>query len=426
VTDALVLPLGIVVVGLVATRLGIMSVAALKQLAQQNEQAQLVRELLQQKIAEAKKRQEQSTLAWNGYRKFVIDRKVEEACDICSFYLVPHDQKSLPHYKPGQYLTFRLNIPGRDKSIVRCYSISDRPSASDYRVTIKRVRPPRDKPSAPPGLVSSYFHEQLSKGDILDVQAPRGQFFIEPEKERPAVLIAGGVGVTPLLSMAKTIAEMGSGREIMFFYGVRNGTEHAFKNELEQLTKNHNNVRLVVAYSKPTGDDEAFEGQTYQHVGRVDIELIKSYLQSTNYEFYICGPPPMMETMNQNLAKWGVAKKDIKMEAFGAATVNKARAKPVDSSSKSGAADTPATCQVTFARTGKKCGWSENAGNLLDFASANGVEIESGCRAGNCGTCVIAIKSGKVTYVTEHGAELEVGTCLTCIATPDGDLVIDA
>jgi len=437
VTDALILPialvmddvilaLGVVLVVLVAYEVGIVSLAAMRRLAQQNEQAQLVRELLRLKIEEAKKRQEQRTLAWNGYRKFVIDRKVEEARDICSFYLVPHDQKSLPRYKPGQYLTFRLNIPGRDKPIVRCYSISDRPRSSDYRVTIKRVRPPRDQPNAPPGLVSSYFHEQLSEGDILDVQAPRGQFFLELEKERPAVLIAGGVGVTPLLSMARTIAEMDSSREIMFFYGVRNGTEHAFKNELEQLTKNHDNVRLVVAYSQPTDDDMAVEGQTYQHVGRVDIELIKSYLQSTNYEFYICGPAPMMETLNQNLTKWGVAKQDIKMEAFGAATVSKARGKPAKSPSTSGGTESAATCQVTFARTGKKCGWNEKSGNLLDFAAANGIEIESGCRAGNCGTCVIAIKSGKVAYITEHGAELEVGTCLTCIAAPDGDLVIDA
>jgi ferredoxin-NADP reductase len=424
--DDLILPLGVVLVGLVAYQLGIVSLAALRRLTQQNEQARLVSELLRLKIEAAKKRQEQSTLAWNGYRKFVIDRKIEEACDICSFYLVPHDQKSLPHYKPGQYLTFRLNIPGRDKAIVRCYSISDRPRTSDYRVTIKRVRPPRDKPNAPPGLVSSYFHEQLSEGDILDVQAPRGQFFLEPEKERPAVLIAGGVGVTPLLSMARTIAELESGREIMFFYGVRNGTEHAFKDELEELTKNHDNVRLVVAYSQPTRDDEAVEGQAYQHVGRVDIELIKSYLQSTNYEFYICGPAPMMETLNQKLAKWGVAKQDIKMEAFGAATVSKTRGEPSKSPMTSGGAETPATCQVTFARTGKKCGWDEKAGNLLDFASANGIQIESGCRAGNCGTCVIAIKSGKVAYMTEHGAELEDGTCLTCIAAPDGDLVIDA
>lgn len=424
--DALILPLGLVLVGLVAARLGILSVAALRQLAQQNEQSQLVRELLRQKIAEATKRQQQSTLAWNGYRKFVIDRKVVEARDICSFYLVPHDRKPLPLYKPGQYLTFRLNIPGRDKPIVRCYSISDRPHTDHYRVTVKRVCPPPDALHAPPGLVSSYFHEQLSEGDILDVQAPRGQFFLEPERERPAVLIAGGVGVTPLLAMARTIAETQSGREILFFYGVRNGADHAFKKDLEDLTEHHANVRLVVAYSQPTAADDDSEGEAFHHSGRVDIELIKSYLQSTNYEFYICGPAPMMETLNAQLAKWGVSKQDIKMEAFGPATVRKAQGKTARPASAMAGTAAKVICQVTFARSGKKCGWHENAGNLLDFATANGIQIESGCRAGNCGTCVIAIKSGKVAYAAEHGAELEDGTCLTCVATPDGDLVIDA
>ncbi len=134
----------------------------------------------------------------------------------------------------------------------------------------------------------------------------------------------------------------------------------------------------------------------------------------------------MMETLNQKLTKWGVAKQDVKMEAFGAATVSKARSEPAKSTSTTGGTETQATCQVTFARTGKKCIWNEKAENLLDFASDNGIQIESGCRAGNCGTCVIAIKSGKVAYMSEHGAELEDGTCLTCIAAPDGDLVIDA
>ncbi len=421
--DALILPLGITLVGLVAVRVGIQCVTALRQQARQHEQSQMVRELLRQRIGEATKRQQQNMLAWNGYRKFVIARKVEEACDICSFYLVPHDHKPLPRFRPGQYLTFRLNIPGRDKPTVRCYSISAGPRADLYRVTVKRVCPPRDMPNAPPGLVSSYFHEQLDEGDILDVQAPRGQFFLEPEQERPAVLIAGGVGVTPLLSMAQTIAETDSGREILFFYGVRNGNDHAFKEELEQLTQGHANIRLVVAYSQPTRDDAAREGEAFHHVGRVDIELIKGYLQSTNYEFYICGPAAMMETLNQQLAKWGVATHDIKMEAFGPATVSKALLKPAASDTGTVA---EATCTVTFTRSGKTCRWDAGAENLLDFAAANGIRIDSGCRAGNCGTCVIAIKMGRVAYATEHGAELEEGTCLTCIAAPDGDLEIDA
>lgn len=422
--DALILPLGIVIVSLVAVRLGVLATSSIRQLGYQRRLDELALELLHQRISEAQKRRAENTLAWNGYRKFVISEKVDEAKGICSFWLKPHDGKSLPPYKPGQYLTFRMNIPGRDKPVVRCYSLSDRPRSDQYRVTIKRVAAPADAPSAPPGLVSNYFHEQLREGDILDVQAPRGHFFLESEHERPCVLIAGGVGVTPLLSMISTIAEARTGREILFFYGVRDGSEHAFREELEKTVEQHANLRMVVAYSRPTSEDEQREGQDYHHAGWVDLDLIKSYLPSTNYEFYICGPPAMMESLNQQLQKWGVPQKEMKTEAFGPATVSKAFTKPKTSTGPSAPAS--AAASITFAKSGKSCGWAADSENLLDLALANGVQIESGCRAGNCGTCAVAIKSGKVAYLTEHGAELEAGTCLTCIAAPDGDLVLDA
>lgn len=422
--EALILSLGIATVSIVAVRLGVLTAASWRRLKQQREHDHLSLELLRERIGEAKKRRDENTLAWNGYRKFVIHEQVEEAEGVCSFYLKPHDGKPLPSFRPGQYLTFRLNIPGREKPVVRCYSLSDRPRPDQYRITVKRVGAPRSAPGAPPGLVSNYFHEQLGEGDILDVQAPRGQFCLDVEQERPCVLIAGGVGVTPLLSMINAIAEARSGREVLFFYGVRNGREHAYRESLEETVENHSNIRMVVAYSRPTAADEQREGQDYHHAGWVDMDLVKSYLQSTNYEFFICGPPAMMETLNGQLQKWGVAKKDIKTEAFGPATVSQAFAK---SKPKAGA-PAPAAIQasVTFSRSGKTCGWGKDETNLLDLALANGVQIESGCRAGNCGTCAVAIKTGRVNYLTEHGAELEEGTCLTCIATPDGDVVLDA
>jgi len=285
---------------------------------------------------------------------------------------------------------------------------------------------PSDAPATPPGLVSNFFHEQLVKGDILDVQAPRGHFFLDPDKERPAVLIAGGVGVTPLLSMVKSIAEAKSGREVLLFYGVQNRASHAFKTELENVTEHHANVRLVVCYSQPRKQDEEGEGRDYHHAGRITVELLRSYLQSTNYEFYICGPPAMMESLVGPLTKWGVAKNDILTEAFGPATISKVSSKPKPASVIPNADKLPVVCQVTFAKTDKKCGWTADSENLLEFASRHKVPIESGCRAGNCGTCVVAIKSGRVSYLSEHGVELDEGTCLTCIATPDGDVVLDA
>src|SRR6266567_4320492 len=123
---------------------------------------------------------EQTRLVWNGYRKFTVAKKARECEDVCAFYLKPHDGKALPPFKPGQYLTFQLDIPGRDKPLVRCYSISDGPHRTDYyRVTIKKEKAPPDKPDLPPGAASSFFCDAVKEGDILNVKAPSGHFFLD-------------------------------------------------------------------------------------------------------------------------------------------------------------------------------------------------------------------------------------------------------
>src|SRR3989442_842434 len=125
----------------------------------QQQRATLVR--LQLQVQETRLRcheVEQTKLVWNGYRKFTVARKVRECEDVHAFYLKPHDGKPLPSFKPGQYLPFQLDIPGRDKPLVRCYSLSDAPHRTDYyRVTIKKEKPPPDQPDLPPGAASSYF-----------------------------------------------------------------------------------------------------------------------------------------------------------------------------------------------------------------------------------------------------------------------------
>ena len=173
---------------------------------------------------------------WSGLRKFRIRDKIQDGGDICSFYLVPHDGKALPPFAPGQYLTFNLRLPDRDKPLVRCYSLSDSPFQTDYyRVSIKRQGPPPREPEAPPGLGSYYFHDELNTGDIVDVKAPSGNFFLDLSKHGPVVLIGGGVGLTPMLSMLNAICESGSQRETWLFYGVRNGDEHIVREHLEAL-----------------------------------------------------------------------------------------------------------------------------------------------------------------------------------------------
>ena len=366
---------------------------------------------------------ERHELTWNGQRKFYIDRKVEEAKDVCSFYLKPHDRKPLAPFLPGQYLTFQLKIPDQSKPVVRCYSLSDSPTEPDYyRVTIKRLAPPPKKLEAPAGLSSSFFHDQLQEGDLLDVKAPRGHFFLDQTTERPVVLIGGGVGLTPVLSMLNSICRSGSKRETWFFYGVTNRSEHAMYDHLAEIRNTHDNVRIVVCYSRP-GED-CVEGRDYQHAGYVGVELFKTLLPSNNYEFYICGPPPMMEAATKDLEAWGVPERDIKFEAFGPATV-KSKALPKPAQAAAEKAETGDGIEVEFARSGKTLAWKPEVGSLLDLAEANGIALDFGCRAGNCGTCVTAIKEGEVSYLSEPGGEPEDGSCLACIAVPKGRLVLD-
>lgn len=365
--------------------------------------------------AETKKK-EDTVLPWNGYRKFRVDQKVRECEGVCSFYLKPHDERSVPAFLPGQYLTFEVGIPGRDRNVVRCYSLSDRPRDGRYRITVKRIPAPHNQPQAPAGLVSDHFCTRVKEGDILDVKAPSGGFFLNTSCDTPVVLIAGGVGVTPVLSMLNDIIESGSRRETWFFYGVRDSQDHIMKEHLHRVARESDFVRLRVCYSRPRPGDA--DGEDYQHEGRVSVDLLKRELPSNNFDFYVCGPGEMMTGMITGLREWGVPERSIHFEAFGPASVNRP---PQPEKTRKAAGAT-----VSFARSGKSQPWSPESESLLGFAERLDVRIDSGCRAGNCGTCKTAIKSGKVTYLKEPGCEVEPGSCLTCICVPEAELVLDA
>lgn len=368
----------------------------------------------------------QGDLSWEGYRKFTIQRKVyeDELRSICSFHLVPHDNRPLPPFKPGQFLTFQLYIKTESdqqeqpKPTVRCYSLSDSSNPDDYRVSIKKIPPPRDKPDAPPGLASNYFQDHLNVGDILDVRAPSGNFVLDTTQEKPVVLIGGGIGLTPVLSMLNNIVESGSKRETWFFYGVRNSSEHIMKEHFERIALENDNVHLHVCYSAPKDTD--VEGKDYHYAERVSVDLFKRLLPSNNYQFYVCGPPPMMASIVEGLEEWGVPDEDVKFEAFGPATVKKARPAPEI------AAAPTVELKVTFGKSRKTCAWDASVSSLLEFAEVNGVAIDSGCRVGNCNTCLTAVKAGEVIYVRDPDTMPETRSCLTCISVPKGDLTLDA
>jgi ferredoxin-NADP reductase len=411
--------LGAVIVAAALLQVAILFFGSWRRLSFERSQQDLALKLLQARVAgETSLRQmerDRVGRTWSGVRKFRIERKVRESRDVCAFYLGPHDGKPLPPFEPGQYLTFVLRILGRDKPLIRCYSLSDSPFKSDYyRVTIKRIPSPPDRPNLPPGLSSNFFHDQLHEGDILDVKAPAGQFRLDLTQHTPLVLIGGGIGVTPVLSMLNAICDSGSKRETWFFYGVRNGAEHIMRDQMGRMDRENENVHLRVCYSAPR--DEDVLGRDYHHAERVSVGLFKRLLPSNNYEFFICGPPPMMESLTNDLGEWGVPDANIRFEAFGPATVKRLKA------------ETPAaaTIEVVFARSGKTLKWDAGAPSLLEFAEASGIPIDSGCRAGNCGTCITAVKSGEVSYLNDPGEPPEEGSCLTCISVPKTNLTLDA
>lgn len=361
---------------------------------------------------------------WVGFRTFRVSSKVFEdtAESICSFYLVPEDGQPLPPFLPGQFLTFRLDLPTKasgNEQIVRCYSLSDAPHTDYYRVSIKRVPQPVGV-DVPPGRSSNYFHDHIKVDSLLQVRAPSGHFYID-KSNTPIVLIGGGVGITPMLSMLNWCLTNQIGREVWLFYGVRNSQEIAMKSALEKLAGTNANFHLRVCFSNPLPEDVI--GRDYQHLGRIDINLLRTQLPLKPYHFYICGPTPMMESLVPALDDWGVPDDHIHFEAFGPASIKRRNTSVSIASSEAVLLETDII--VDFSLSGKRLKWQPPANNLLEFAEANGITVSSGCRAGVCGSCQTSMGSGEVIYRQLPDFEPEPGTCLLCVCTPKTNVTLE-
>ncbi len=358
-------------------------------------------------------RARQSIPDWNGWRPFRVAAIVDEAHDIKSFYFMPTDGRPLIPFAPGQYLTFRLEAGTEQQPIVRCYSLSDRPRQDYFRTTIKRIAAPPGNPAALPGRGSNYFHRHVKVDDVVEVRAPAGTFFLDPQASEPIVLIGAGIGVTPLVSMLEAILRTGHTREIQAIFGFRNSAEHPFKGRLASLAEEYPNLRLHVSYSAPRSADVLY--RDFNHQGRVTIERVREVLPSNNYRFYLCGPGALMESLVPALWNWGVPESNVHFEAFGPASVKSV------SSGRSAV-----QCDVKFTRSNRTATWDGSLTSLLEFGEAAGVAMPSGCRAGSCGECMLAIREGSITTMKQPGIPVPPGHCLTCISVPAEQLVLDA
>jgi uncharacterized protein len=349
---------------------------------------------------------------WKDWRNFVVVRKVKESEEITSFYLKPKDGDDIPSFQPGQFLTIKLEIPGQAKPVLRTYSLSDYPEPCDtYRLSIKREPAPRDL-DVPPGLSSNFMHDQIQEGSIIPAKPPSGKFVLEVHKQNPVVLISNGVGITPMIAMAKACSHLNPNRPIWFLHGARDGRYHAFRDEVLNLTQQNPNLQIHFAYSRPRPEDE---GQ-FQSTGYVDTALIQT-LASQDAEFFLCGSPPFLQSIREGLQTWGVPEDRVFFESF-----MKARSVPFTSALPAPALSE--SSEIVFTKSGKALTWESEYDSILEFAEAHELNPDYSCRQGICGTCMCRILEGEVEYQEEPTAAIAEGSVLICISKPKTTRVV--
>ncbi|MDA3920139.1 MAG: NO-inducible flavohemoprotein [Salinisphaera sp.] len=258
-----------------------------------------------------------ATYGWHGFKEFVIARREPASDNIMSLYLEPADGRPLAPHKAGQYVAIRADLPD-GRRVMRNYSLSNAPGTSYFRISVKRETAP--EADAPDGVFSNYLHNQLQVGDRVALTPPCGEFTLDiPEDERkPLVFIAGGVGVTPLLSMLQSALDHAAGlRPIVFIQGALNGAVHAFADELRTLQARHPNLSAHVRYSDPLPADRDAGG--YDSEGLIDDGLLEDMVGGQQAAYYFCGPQPMLAQVNRLLSLRDVAEADRRYEFFGPA-----------------------------------------------------------------------------------------------------------
>lgn len=244
---------------------------------------------------------------WTGWRDFVVAEKIRESVVITSFVLRPQDGGAVIPHKPGQYLTFRFDLPGSNGlSEKRNYSISAGPSEQTYRISVKR----EDL-----GAASRYLHDKIQVGDVLQATPPAGDFFLADRPARPVVLLSGGVGLTPMVSMVEHIAKAHPELEAHFVHGALNSGVHALDGHVRSLAKDHGGVSVTTFYSDPLEDDRT--GETHDVDGFISLDWLTANTPFAEADFYLCGPTPFLKTFVTGLIGAGVPADRIHYEVFG-------------------------------------------------------------------------------------------------------------
>jgi ferredoxin-NADP reductase/MOSC domain-containing protein YiiM len=347
---------------------------------------------------------------WPGFRQLRVTEVVAESSTVTSVYLAAENGGGLPRPTAGQYITLR--VPGAgDPPPVRSYSLSSRPGADTYRISVKRE-----------GTVSAYLHSQLRPGSVLDVAAPRGEFVLADDAS-PILLVSAGIGVTPVLAMLHQLAATHSPREVWWIHTTRDAKQHAFAAEahelLQALPRAHERIFYTSADADPPPGIPVIRG-------RPTLAALTGLGLPADASAYLCGPASFMDDLRDVLAEIGIAPDRVHTELFGALApinpgVTDAR-HPTPHQPPGPAGTGP---RITFARSGLAVRWADRHRSLLELADACDVPTRYSCRTGVCHTCITPLLAGGVTYSPNPLEPPADGTVLICCARPDTDLVLD-
>jgi ferredoxin-NADP reductase len=302
----------------------------------------------------------------------------------------------------GQFLPIRVSIAGRDH--VRCYSLSSSPAARGYlEISVKRQ-----------GLVSTALHTLIRPGSVVAVKVPAGGFTYPADNARPLLLLAGGIGITPLISMMRHGVQAEPDRPMTLLYSAPSAAALAFRDEIKALVRGSARANAIFAVTRGEPSPDLYPG-------RIDDTLIGVAVPNVADAIaMICGPKPMVDGMRATLAALGVPDDRIRFETFEAAVaVAKGRANHAPGD---GAAH-----EMRCARSGTAV-QVEPGQTLLEAAEAGGVAIDSLCRSGVCGTCRTKVVNGQVecASTTLGDADRQNGYVLACVSHVHGDCVIEA
>lgn len=340
-----------------------------------------------------------------GFASTTVLTVLDEASDIKTFRLARHQGFE---FTPGQFVPVRLSIEG--KPHVRCYSISSSPESRGYfEISVRRQ-----------GLVSSTLHATIRTGSQLSIGKPAGHFVYPAGDDRPLALLAGGIGITPLLSMLRHAISADPTRPITLLYSARERQAMAFLPELRVIAQRHPQVRIAITVSE-TGAPAPWR------VGRIDLQLLRQYvLHPAQTIFCICGPLAMMTSMEQMLLAEGVPPGQIRSEKFDtavAATVLNARPAAAATTAANGHDE----FTVTFATTGRTSR-APGSQTLLEAAEAEGIEMAFSCRSGVCQMCRTRVSDGDVDCRSTvlDPDDRAAGYILPCVSWAQSDCVLEA